>query len=231
MLTQIAYARNLVRTARPRNQESARRTARCGATPGERAARHGPARVQRGSLSARPTGSRISSTGWSNRGASPRMEPVNIHEVTERVRALVNAGNAGEHRGGTRLRSEHSGPGRRPRTPDPGNAEHRTQLGACPGRSWPHRAADLEFNAGSVSERSSIGSCAGSTSPTTDRASPDDLVDGMFYPLVSGRDGGAGPRVVDRAGRSSTSMGGSSSAPAGPATRTFGILLPMDTTE
>ena len=56
---------------------------------------------------------------------------------------------------------------------------------------------------------------------------PDDLVDSMFYPLVSGRDGGAG-LGLSIAQSLVYEHGGIIECTSRPGETTFGILLPMD---
>ena len=121
----------------------------------------------------------------------PRMEPVNIHEVTERVRALVNA----ETPASIVVERDYD-----PSIPAlPADPELLIQAMLNIARNAVHALGDggrivLRTR---VQRRVSIGVRQHRLMCRIDVADdgpgiPDDLVDRMFYPLVSGRDGGAG---------------------------------------
>ena len=121
----------------------------------------------------------------------PRMEPVNIHEVTERVRALVNA----ETPASIVVERDYD-----PSIPDVvADPELLIQAMLNIARNAVHALGEggrimLRTR---VQRRVSIGARQHRLMCRIDVADdgpgiPDDLVDSMFYPLVSGRDGGAG---------------------------------------
>ena len=159
----------------------------------------------------------------------PRMEPVNIHEVTERVRALVNA----ETPASIVVKRDYD-----PSIPllaaDP---ELLIQAMLNIARNSVHALGEggrivLRTR---VQRRVSIGAKQHRLMCRIDVADdgpgiPDDLVDGMFYPLVSGRDGGAG-LGLSIAQSLVYEHGGIIECTSRPGDTTFGILLPMDTTE
>ena len=157
----------------------------------------------------------------------PRMEPVNIHAVTERVRALVNA----ETPASIVVERDYD-----PSIPElAADPELLIQAMLNIARNAVHALGDggrivLRTR---VQRRISIGArhhrlvCR---VEVADNGSgiPDDLVDSMFYPLVSGRDGGAG-LGLSIAQSLVYEHGGIIECTSRPGDTTFSILLPMDT--
>ena len=159
----------------------------------------------------------------------PRMEPVNIHEVTERVRALVNA----ETPASIVVERDYD-----PSIPDLAadpelliqamlniarNAVHALGEG---GRIVLRTRVQHPANIGATQHRLVCRIDVADDGPGI----PDDLVDGMFYPLVSGRDGGAG-LGLSIAQSLVYEHGGIVECTSRPGDTTFSILLPMDSAE
>ena len=160
---------------------------------------------------------------------SPRMEPVNIHEVTERVRALVNA----ETPASIVVERDYD-----PSIPvldaDPElliqamlniarNAVHALGEG---GRIVLRTRVQRRVSIGARQHRLMCRIDVADDGPGI----PDDLVDSMFYPLVSGRDGGTG-LGLSIAQSLVYEHGGIVECASRPGDTTFSILLPMDTAE
>ena len=156
----------------------------------------------------------------------PRLEPANIHEVTERVRALVNA----ETPAGILVERDYD-----PSIPnlnvDPElliqamlniarNAAH--ALGET-GRIVLRTRVQRRVNIGATQHRLVCRIDVSDDGPGI----PADLVDSMFYPLVSGRDGGAG-LGLSIAQSLVYEHGGIVECTSRPGDTTFSILLPMD---
>ena len=158
---------------------------------------------------------------------APRMAPVNVHEVTERVRALVSA----ETPASIVVERDY----------DPSIPE----LAADPERLIQAmlniaRNAVRALGEGGrivlrtrVQRQASIGAKQHRLMCRIDVTDdgpgiPDDLVDGMFYPLVSGRDGGTG-LGLSIAQSLVHEHGGIIECTSRPGDTTFSILLPMDT--
>ena len=156
----------------------------------------------------------------------PRMEPVNIHEVTERVRALVNA----ETPASIVVERDYD-----PSIPVlPADPELLIQAMLNIARNAVHAlgAGGRIVLRTRVQRRVSIGARQHRLMCRIDVADdgpgiPDDLVDSMFYPLVSGRDGGAG-LGLSIAQSLVYEHGGIIECTSRPGETTFGILLPMD---
>ena len=121
----------------------------------------------------------------------PRMQPVNIHEVTERVRALVDA----ETSAGIEVRRDYD-PSIPNLTAEPElliqamlniarNAVH--ALGDA-GRIVLRTRVQRRVNIGATQHRLVCRIDVSDNGPGV----PDELVDSIFYPLVSGHDAGAG---------------------------------------
>ena len=159
----------------------------------------------------------------------PRMEPVNIHEVTERVRALVNA----ETPASIVVERDYD-----PSIPelraDPElliqamlniarNAVHALGEG---GRIVLRTRVQRRVGIGVRQHRLMCRIEVADDGPGI----PDDLVDSMFYPLVSGRDGGAG-LGLSIAQSLVYEHGGIIECTSHPGETTFSILLPMDAAE
>ena len=160
---------------------------------------------------------------------SPRMEPVNVHEVTERVRALVNA----ETPASIVVERDYD-----PSIPVlPADPELLIQAMLNIARNAVHALGEggrivLRTR---VQRRVSIGARQHRLMCRIDVADdgpgiPDDLVDSMFYPLVSGRDGGTG-LGLSIAQSLVYEHGGIIECASRPGDTTFSILLPMDTAE
>ena len=160
---------------------------------------------------------------------SPRMEPVNIHEVTERVRALVNA----ETPASIVVARDYD-----PSIPVlPADPELLIQAMLNIARNAVHALGEggrimLRTR---VQRRVSIGARQHRLMCRIDVADdgpgiPDDLVDSMFYPLVSGRDGGTG-LGLSIAQSLIYEHGGIIECASRPGDTTFSILLPMDIAE
>ena len=159
----------------------------------------------------------------------PRMEPVNIHEVTERVRALVNA----ETPASIVVERDYD-----PSIPDlAADPELLIQAMLNIARNAVHALGEggrivLRTR---VQHRANIGATQHRLVCQIDVADdgpgiPDDLVDSMFYPLVSGRDGGAG-LGLSIAQSLVYEHGGIVECTSRPGDTTFSILLPMDSPE
>ena len=159
----------------------------------------------------------------------PRMEAVNIHEVTERVRALVNA----ETPASIVVERDYD-----PSIPElPADPELLIQAMLNIARNAVHALGEggrivLRTR---VQRRASIGVRQHRLMCRIDVADdgpgiPDDLVDSMFYPLVSGRDGGAG-LGLSIAQSLIYEHGGIIECTSHPGETTFSILLPMDIAE
>ena len=159
----------------------------------------------------------------------PRMEPVNIHEVTERVRALVNA----ETPASIVVERDYD-----PSIPDlVADPELLIQAMLNIARNAVHALGEggrivLRTR---VQRRVSIGARQHRLMCRIDVADdgpgiPDDLVDSMFYPLVSGRGGGAG-LGLSIAQSLVYEHGGIIECTSRPGDTTFSILLPMDTAD
>ena len=159
----------------------------------------------------------------------PRMEPVNIHEVTERVRALVNA----ETPASIVVARDYD-----PSIPDvAADPELLIQAMLNIARNAVHALGEggrivLRTR---VQRRVSIGARQHRLMCRIDVADdgpgiPDDLVDSMFYPLVSGRGGGAG-LGLSIAQSLVYEHGGIIECTSRPGDTTFSILLPMDAAE
>ena len=159
----------------------------------------------------------------------PRMEPVNIHEVTERVRALISV----ETPASIVVERDYdpSIPGL---TGDPElliqamlniarNAVH--ALGEC-GRIVLRTRVQRRVSIGAKQHRLMCRIDVADDGPGI----PDDLVDSMFYPLVSGRDGGAG-LGLSIAQSLVYEHGGIIECTSRPGHTTFSILLPMESME
>ena len=159
----------------------------------------------------------------------PRMEPVNIHEVTERVRALVSA----ETPRGIVVERDYD-----PSIPDlAADPELLIQamlnIARNAVRALGERGRIVLRTR--IQRRGSIGVRQHRLMCRIDVADdgpgiPDDLVDSMFYPLVSGRDGGAG-LGLSIAQSLVNEHGGLIECASRPGETTFSILLPMDTAE
>lgn len=156
----------------------------------------------------------------------PRMEPVNIHEVTERVRALVNA----ETPASIVVERDYD-----PSIPElVADPELLIQAMLNIARNAVHALGEggrivLRTR---VQRRVSIGVRQHRLMCRIDVADdgpgiPDDLVESMFYPLVSGRGGGAG-LGLSIAQSLVYEHGGIIECTSRPGDTTFGILLPMD---
>ena len=156
----------------------------------------------------------------------PRMEPVNIHEVTERVRALVNA----ETPASILVERDYD-----PSIPDLAadselliqamlniarNAAH--ALGEA-GRIVLRTRVQRRVNIGATQHRLVCRIDVVDDGPGI----PDDLVDSMFYPLVSGRGGGTG-LGLSIAQSLVYEHGGIVECASRPGETTFSILIPMD---
>ena len=159
----------------------------------------------------------------------PRMEPVNIHEVTERVRALVNA----ETPASIVVERDYD-----PSIPDlAADPELLIQAMLNIARNAVHALGEdgrivLRTR---VQRRVSIGARQHRLMCRIDVVDdgpgiPDDLVDSMFYPLVSGRGGGAG-LGLSIAQSLVYEHGGIIECASRPGDTTFSILLPMDTVD
>ena len=157
----------------------------------------------------------------------PRMEPVNIHEVTERVRALVRA----ETPASIVVERDYD-PSIPELAADPElliqamlniarNAVHALGEG---GRVVLRTRVQRRINIGTRHHRLVCRVDVADDGPGV----PDDLVDSMFYPLVSGRDGGAG-LGLSIAQSLVYEHGGIVECTSRPGDTTFSILLPMDT--
>lgn len=157
----------------------------------------------------------------------PQMEPVNIHEVTERVRALVNA----ETPASIVVERDYD-----PSIPAlAADSERLIQAMLNIARNAVHALGEggrivLRTR---VQRRVSIGFRQHRLMCRIDVADdgpgiPDDLVDSMFYPLVSGHDGGAG-LGLSIAQSLVYEHGGIIECTSRPGETTFSILLPMDT--
>ena len=157
-----------------------------------------------------------------------RMEPVNVHEVTERVRALVRA----EAPSSIVVERDYD-----PSIPDlAADPELLIQAMLNIARNAVHVLGD----GGRVVLRTrvqrgvSIGARHHRLACRIDVSDdgpgiPDDLVDSMFYPLVSGRDGGAG-LGLSIAQSLVYEHGGIIECTSRPGDTTFSLLLPMDAT-
>ena len=156
----------------------------------------------------------------------PRMEPVNIHVVTERVRALVNA----ETPASIVVERDYD-----PSIPVlPADPELLIQAMLNIARNAVRALGEggrivLRTR---VQRRVSIGARQHRLTCRIDVADngpgiPDDLVDSMFYPLVSGRDGGAG-LGLSIAQSLVYEHGGIIECTSRPGDTTFSILLPME---
>ena len=159
----------------------------------------------------------------------PRMGPVNIHEVTERVRALVSA----ETPASIVVDRDYD-PSIPMLTADP---ELLIQAMLNIARNAVHALAERGHIVlrTRVQRRVSIGAKQHRLMCRIDVADdgpgiPDDLVDSMFYPLVSGRDGGAG-LGLSIAQSLVYEHGGIIECASRPGDTTFSILLPMETAE
>ena len=159
----------------------------------------------------------------------PRMEPVNIHEVTERVRALVNA----ETPASILVERDYD-----PSIPDlAADPELLIQAMLNIARNAAHaldEAGRIVLRT-RVQRRVNIGATQHRLVCRIDVADdgpgiPDDLVDSLFYPLVSGRDGGAG-LGLSIAQSLVYEHGGIVECMSRPGDTTFSILLPMDSSE
>ena len=159
----------------------------------------------------------------------PRMVAMNVHEVTERVRALVNA----ETPASIMVERDYD-----PSIPDlHGDPELLIQAMLNIARNAVHALGEggrivLRTR---VQRRVSIGARQHRLMCRIDVTDdgpgiPDDLVDSMFYPLVSGRAGGAG-LGLSIAQSLVYEHGGIIECTSRPGATTFGILLPMDTTD
>lgn len=159
----------------------------------------------------------------------PRMEPVNIHEVTERVRALVSA----ETPSSIVVERDYD-PSIPELTADPElliqamlniarNAVHALGEG---GRIVLRTRVQRRVSIGAKQHRLMCRIDVADDGPGI----PDDLVDSMFYPLVSGRDGGAG-LGLSIAQSLVYEHGGIIECASRPGDTTFSILLPMDSVE
>ena len=159
----------------------------------------------------------------------PRMVPVNIHEVTERVRALVSA----ETPASIVVERDYD-----PSIPElAGDPELLIQAMLNIARNAVHALGDRGRIAlrTRVQRQVSIGTKQHRLMCRIDVADdgpgiPDDLVDSMFYPLVSGRDGGAG-LGLSIAQSLVYEHGGIIECTSRPGDTIFSILLPMDTSE
>ena len=159
----------------------------------------------------------------------PRMVPMNIHEVTERVRALVSA----ETPASIVVERDYD-----PSIPElAGDPELLIQAMLNIARNAVHALGARGRIAlrTRVQRQVSIGTRQHRLMCRIDVADdgpgiPDDLVDGMFYPLVSGRDGGAG-LGLSIAQSLVYEHGGIIECTSQPGDTTFSILLPMDTAE
>ena len=156
----------------------------------------------------------------------PRLETVNIHEVTERVRALVSA----ETPAGIVVERDYD-----PSIPGlTGDPELLIQAMLNIARNAVHALGEsgrivLRTR---VQRRVSIGAKQHRLMCRIDVADdgpgiPDDLVDSMFYPLVSGHDGGTG-LGLSIAQSLVYEHGGIIECNSRPRKTTFSILLPMD---
>ena len=156
----------------------------------------------------------------------PRMEPVNIHEVTERVRALVSA----ETPASIVVERDYD-PSIPELAADPElliqamlniarNAVHALGEG---GRIVLRTRVQRRVSIGVRHHRLVCRIEVADNGPGI----PDDLVDSMFYPLVSGRDGGAG-LGLSIAQSLVYEHGGIIECASRPGATTFSILLPMD---
>ena len=159
----------------------------------------------------------------------PRMEPVNIHEVTERVRALISV----ETPASIVVERDYD-----PSIPGlTGDPELLIQAMLNIARNAVHALGEggrivLRTR---VQRRVSIGAKQHRLMCRIDVADdgpgiPDDLVDSMFYPLVSGRDGGAG-LGLSIAQSLVYEHGGIIECTSRPGHTTFSILLPMESME
>ena len=159
----------------------------------------------------------------------PRMQPVNIHEVTERVRALVDA----ETSAGIDVRRDYD-PSIPNLTADPElliqamlniarNAVH--ALGDA-GRIVLRTRVQRRVNIGATQHRLVCRIDVSDNGPGV----PDELVDSIFYPLVSGHDAGAG-LGLSIAQSLVYEHGGIVECASRPGDTTFSILLPMDSGE
>ena len=159
----------------------------------------------------------------------PRMEPVNIHEVTERVRALISV----ETPASIVVERDYD-----PSIPGLiGDPELLIQAMLNIARNAVHALGEggrivLRTR---VQRRVSIGAKQHRLMCRIDVADdgpgiPDDLVDSMFYPLVSGRDGGAG-LGLSIAQSLVYEHGGIIECTSRPGHTTFSILLPMESME
>jgi two-component system nitrogen regulation sensor histidine kinase GlnL len=118
---------------------------------------------------------------------------VNIHEILERVRSLLKAEFPGSLQVVPRLRHQPAGTGRRSRATDSGGAQYRAQCGA--GDEWRRRNraahaahAPAPGDAGQEALPLALEIKVIDNGPGI----PDDIRERMFYPLVSGREGGSG---------------------------------------
>ena len=159
----------------------------------------------------------------------PHMEPVNIHEVTERVRALISV----ETPASIVVERDYD-----PSIPGlTGDPELLIQAMLNIARNAVHALGEggrivLRTR---VQRRVSIGAKQHRLMCRIDVADdgpgiPDDLVDSMFYPLVSGRDGGAG-LGLSIAQSLVYEHGGIIECTSRPGHTTFSILLPMESME
>ena len=156
----------------------------------------------------------------------PRMERVNVHEVTERVRALVNA----ETPASISVERDYD-----PSIPDLYGdpelliqamlniARNAVQALGESGRIVLRTRVQRRINIGARHHRLLCRIEVSDDGPGI----PDDLVDSMFYPLVSGRDGGAG-LGLSIAQSLVYEHGGIIECASRPGDTTFSILLPVD---
>ena len=159
----------------------------------------------------------------------PRMEPVNIHEVTERVRTLVSAETPA-----TIVVERDYDPSIPDLTADPelliqamlNIARNAVQALGEGGRIVLRTRVQRRVSIGARQHRLMCRIDVADDGPGI----PDDLVDSMFYPLVSGRDGGAG-LGLSIAQSLVYEHGGIIECASRPGDTTFSILLPMDTPE
>ena len=158
-----------------------------------------------------------------------RLVPVNIHEVTERVRTLVSA----ETPASIVVERDYD-----PSIPElAADPELLIQAMLNIARNAVHALGDRGRIAlrTRVQRQVSIGTRQHRLMCRIDVADdgpgiPDDLVDSMFYPLVSGRDGGAG-LGLSIAQSLVYEHGGIIECTSRPGDTTFSILLPMGTAE
>ena len=162
-------------------------------------------------------------------GRPPCMAPMNVHEVTERVRALVNA----ETPASVVVERDYD-----PSIPEfVGDPELLIQAMLNIARNAVHALGD----GGRIMLRTRVQRGVG-IGPKQHRlvcridvaddgsGIPDDLVDSMFYPLVSGRGGGTG-LGLSIAQSLVYEHGGIIECASRPGDTTFSILLPMDTAQ